>query len=173
MIELVTKKCSGPLCKGQERALNEFHANRSKKDGLQVWCRACANEATRKYYNTPKGKEIAKAHRNTPEGKEVAKERWLKYSYNLSLEAYNELLKKQGGVCAICGDLPKVGKPLAVDHNHKTKEVGGLLCSSCNISIGFIERAPHLVKLEIQYLQKLNRLPTEFLQNQTRDKDVP
>lgn len=48
-------------------------------------------------------------------------------------EAYAELLARQGGGCAICGKPPKDGgRRLDVDHDHRTGEVRGLLCWTCN-----------------------------------------
>lgn len=52
-------------------------------------------------------------------------------TYGLTSEQYEELLRRQGGKCAICRARPK-SKRLAVDHDHKTGEVLGLLCSRCN-----------------------------------------
>lgn len=52
-------------------------------------------------------------------------------TYGLDREAYDALLKLQGGRCAICRARPK-SKRLAVDHDHKTGVVRGLLCSRCN-----------------------------------------
>ena len=52
-------------------------------------------------------------------------------TYNLSAEQYDELLAIQNGGCAICGNHPRKQR-LAVDHNHKTDEVRGLLCNWCN-----------------------------------------
>lgn len=51
--------------------------------------------------------------------------------YGLTPEQYDELLRRQGGRCAICRGRPK-SKRLAVDHDHKTGAVRGLLCSRCN-----------------------------------------
>ena len=51
--------------------------------------------------------------------------------YGITAADYDELLKLQGGKCAICRRRPK-SKRLAVDHSHKTGEVRGLLCSRCN-----------------------------------------
>lgn len=52
-------------------------------------------------------------------------------TYGLTAEQYDALLERQGGRCAICRNRPK-SKRLAVDHDHKTGEVRGLLCSRCN-----------------------------------------
>jgi hypothetical protein len=56
---------------------------------------------------------------------------------------YQEMLREQGGVCAICGQTERhcdglSGKPkdLAVDHDHVTGAIRALLCSACNTAIG-------------------------------------
>lgn len=51
--------------------------------------------------------------------------------YGLTPAQYAELLRRQGGKCAICRARPK-SKRLAVDHDHKSGAVRGLLCSRCN-----------------------------------------
>ena len=48
------------------------------------------------------------------------------------------LLKCQGGVCAICGtDRPTTSKTTGwcLDHDHITREIRGVLCSSCNSNV--------------------------------------
>lgn len=52
-------------------------------------------------------------------------------TYNLTAAQYDALAALQGGRCAICRARPK-SKRLAVDHDHKTGLVRGLLCSRCN-----------------------------------------
>ena len=57
----------------------------------------------------------------------------LRYTYGITQEQYEELLAKQGGGCAICGKTPEEeGRNLAVDHDHKTGEIFGILCTHCN-----------------------------------------
>jgi hypothetical protein len=57
----------------------------------------------------------------------------LKKTYGINLEQYDLLLKKQDNKCAICkrhsSEFPK---RLSVDHDHKTGEIRGLLCTHCN-----------------------------------------
>ena len=48
--------------------------------------------------------------------------------YGLTLAEYDAILRAQGGKCAICRKAPRQGKRLAVDHNHKTGAIRGLLC---------------------------------------------
>jgi hypothetical protein len=62
-----------------------------------------------------------------------AREYNLKRHYGITLEQYNEMLEKQDHRCAVCEkhrDDMKIN--LAVDHDHKTGEIFGLLCSYCN-----------------------------------------
>lgn len=57
----------------------------------------------------------------------------LRVNYGITEEQYQELLLLQGGGCAICGKtIDQEGRNLAVDHNHKTGEIRGLLCSYHN-----------------------------------------
>ncbi len=55
--------------------------------------------------------------------------KYLLKKYGISLDQYNEILKKQNNACAICKrDRSNFKNNLAVDHDHKTGEVRGLLC---------------------------------------------
>lgn len=83
----------------------------------------------------------------------------LKRDYGISLEDYNELLTRQEYRCAICGrpDGDERGnnngsKRLAVDHDHETEEVRGLLCSMCNKGIGSLDDSPELLLKAYEYL---------------------
>ena len=52
-------------------------------------------------------------------------------TYGITAEEYDALLERQGGRCAICRARPRSIR-LAVDHDHKSGAVRGLLCSRCN-----------------------------------------
>src|SRR6266508_7031334 len=69
----------------------------------------------------------------------------------LSVAEYDALLESQGGGCAICGDVPK-GR-LVVDHEHETGRVRGLLCSACNVALGFFKDDPRRLASAANYLQ--------------------
>ena len=58
--------------------------------------------------------------------------------YPFTEQQYREQLAKQDGVCAICGRPPKKQR-LGVDHNHRTGEIRGLLCTTCNRMLGWYE----------------------------------
>src|SRR5437016_3981322 len=71
--------------------------------------------------------------------------------YDITVDQYKMLLERQNGVCAICG-LPPKTRRLAVDHDHITKRVRGLLCFRCNRSIVGQQRNGTLLRLAADYL---------------------
>lgn len=63
----------------------------------------------------------------------MSRNNYLLKRYGITEDQYNELLRKQEGRCAVCGrDGGKFKTKLAVDHDHKTGHVRGLLCKYCN-----------------------------------------
>ena len=80
----------------------------------------------------------------------------LKSTYGISIEHYEQLLEKQGGVCAVCGTSNwggAYGKP-HIDHDHKTGVVRGILCVRCNVAIGLMGDSPDRALEIISYLRK-------------------
>jgi len=55
-----------------------------------------------------------------------------------SMKKYQRLLKEQNGTCALCTRNP-IKKRLALDHNHETGRIRGLLCQRCNFVLGILE----------------------------------
>jgi len=79
--------------------------------------------------------------------------------YGISSDEADFLLKKQGGGCAICGATESqssrhAGKPLHIDHSHKTGEVRGILCEQCNRGLGLFRDDTSLLDNAIKYLNK-------------------
>jgi Recombination endonuclease VII len=72
-------------------------------------------------------------------------------TYGLSLEQFDALFVRQGGVCAICHRRPK--GDLCVDHCHRTGRVRGLLCRSCNMVLGLYRDDPNLMRAATAYLE--------------------
>ncbi len=104
--------------------------------------------------------ECRKKINATPKGKLMNRESILR-RYGLTLEQYDEMFREQEGVCAICGrpekQKDKLGniKRLAVDHNHITGEVRGLLCIDCNSAIGRLDadKGTELLTKAINYIK--------------------
>jgi hypothetical protein len=81
----------------------------------------------------------------------------LKQRYGLTLEDYDNLLQLQNGVCAICGRPPRgktKGRRLYVDHDQTTGRVRGLLCPSCNTTLGQFNHDPAVLLAAINYLRR-------------------
>ena len=78
----------------------------------------------------------------------------IKKKYGISLDEYNEILASQNNECCICGtnDPGGPGSTFTVDHNHKTEEVRGLLCSNCNRGLGFFKDNPDHLFAATKYL---------------------
>lgn len=82
----------------------------------------------------------------------------LKSKYGITLEEYDEMLKAQNDVCAICKNKKRMlltsKGTLYVDHNHTTGKVRGLLCGSCNSALGYVEDNIDIMKSMIEYIIK-------------------
>ena len=63
----------------------------------------------------------------------------LKKLYGITAEEYDAMLESQGNVCAICKKPQPTKRRLSVDHDHETGKVRGLLCTTCNLVLGYHE----------------------------------
>ena len=139
-----------------------------KNGGWKMDNKEKKKEYDKKYYQRGKDKvkeRIKKRYKNNKENilkqkkeyyennKEKIREIYLKRKYGLTIKRYNRLLKKQGGVCAICRKKEN-GKGLAVDHNHQTGNVRGLLCQNCNTGIGLLNDNIQILQKTIKYLKQ-------------------
>jgi hypothetical protein len=79
--------------------------------------------------------------------------------FGLSLADYSALVASQDNKCAICNCAETATrngkvKALAVDHDHATGKVRGLLCVACNTGIGKFRDSRDLMLSAIKYLDK-------------------
>lgn len=64
----------------------------------------------------------------------------------------------QNDLCAICGRpersmLKGKVRRLAVDHDHKSSKVRGLLCADCNRALGLFQDDPDRLRMAAEYLE--------------------
>ena len=128
-------------------------AKRAKRAGHPVT--SDMREAVREYQRlwlrqTPKYRLLEKKHWRHANPLR-AQEHHLRHCFGITAGQYGALFAAQGGVCAICGR-PPVGKRLAVDHNHETGAVRGLLCSNCNRALGLLQDDESVVASAARYL---------------------
>jgi len=137
--EGATKVCT--KCGNEYLAtLDFFSANNKIGLGLTSWCRVCVAEYHQEYRTNSHNCKVISCRK-----------------FGISVEEYDAFLEKQNNVCAICGSQPSPnnGKQMfAVDHDHETGNVRGLLCTRCNPMLGFAKDNPETLLKAAQYLKK-------------------
>lgn len=123
-----------------EASHDNFYRDKRLNDGLENRCKKCCYEAGKEYHDKPK---VKRRRMNL----------YYKRMYGITIDMYEQMFLQQLGVCAICG-VPSMGKALAVDHDHTTGEVRGLLCHNCNQALGLIEDSIDILHAMEDYLNK-------------------
>lgn len=91
----------------------------------------------------------------SPQQLQAKRDSYLRRTYGITLDQYGDLLERQGRGCALCKKTPEdEGKNLAVDHNHATGEIRGLLCSYCNHRVIGKHRDSDLLLRMAEYVSK-------------------
>ena len=87
--------------------------------------------------------------------KEKVRQYNLKKSFGITPAEYDKKLAEQENKCAICGMVYEgsMRKRFAVDHDHTTGLIRGLLCSGCNTGIGGLGDSVELLEKAIKYLK--------------------
>jgi Recombination endonuclease VII len=177
-----------PSC-DEAKPAAEFYANRSKPDGLDTNCRSCRQQ----WYRDAPPRDVVVATatcskcgetkpaaefgpfktklngltpccnpcRRKPSG---GYRRYNLRRYGLTLTAYDEMLARQGGRCAICRTENPGGKQpeyFNVDHDRSCcpgfrscgKCVRGLLCAQCNFGLGNFRDDVTALRAAADYLE--------------------
>lgn len=74
--------------------------------------------------------------------------------YGITVEEYERRLAEQDHKCAICRLPMDEGRRLAVDHDHKTGEVRGIVHIRCNTAIALLKDSPEICRQAAEYLEK-------------------
>jgi hypothetical protein len=90
--------------------------------------------------------------------RDVRRRHTLKTQFGLTDEQYAAMLEEQDGRCAICRRpeiIERNGRRvnLAVDHDHATGRVRGLLCSRCNNGVGRFDDDPDRLRAAAEYIE--------------------
>ncbi|NJK88106.1 MAG: ATP-dependent DNA ligase [Myxococcales bacterium] len=78
----------------------------------------------------------------------------MKYQYGITPLEYDKMSRLQGNVCAICREPNSRNRFLGVDHCHATKKVRGLLCDTCNTTLGKFHDDPERFLRAAEYLER-------------------
>lgn len=156
------KYCGG--CK-TVKLEEEFGKDKHRTSGLTSQCKVCRNVRCSKYrkdhpefiaHLNKMNTERRKTYYADPERKRKYKSLELKRTYGITLEQYELLFNRQNGLCAICNK-PELGTRndyLAVDHDHTTNEIRGLLCNFCNRAIGLFCDDIVVIEQAVEYLKE-------------------
>jgi len=124
--------------------VTEFNKDRARKTGYAWQCKTCRKEYDQGYHAENREKHL-EAMRRTAYARR----------YKMTVEEYDNLFAKQGNCCAVCGTSQGyASKRLAVDHNHDTGEVRGILCDRCNLVLGKVKDSPELLRDLALYLER-------------------
>jgi hypothetical protein len=158
---MVEKQCNA--C-GNKKPLEEFKPDQRSRDGCQGQCRECANTREREAFAAGK-RSYAAARKQwwAQNGERHNKRRRTAHMQKLgvSIDKYDEVFEQQDGNCAICRQ-PETAmlkgklKRLAVDHDHVTGVVRGLLCARCNRALGGFRDDAQLLQRAISYLEQVD-----------------
>lgn len=136
----MSKRKTCRKCKVNKDA-GSFYKLARGKDGKYWYCKDCCKRINRQIY---------KQYNNWRMGH-------LQRKYNMTTTQYEDLHSKQSGKCAICGQEETAQrrgniKKLAVDHDHVSGRLRGLLCSNCNIGLGKFKDSKEYLNSAIRYL---------------------
>jgi hypothetical protein len=134
--------------------------------------RLSRNASARKYRHTERGRKKHSEwenanYKSNPGPKKASSKRWreknkgyfknyyIQWRYGITTVEYNNMFTAQNGKCAICGKhQSELTKTLAVDHDHKSSVVRGLLCQNCNAGIGFLNDDVDIIRAAADYLDQ-------------------
>lgn len=139
----MTKICS----KCQEEKPKEFFRSRggSQKHLLKSYCNSCLQQDHKKWVSS--NQETVKRYR--------AKDKWtLKKRcsrHGITPEEFWAMYEEQDGCCPICDEVVEA-EDSAIDHNHETGQVRGILCKTCNRALGLLKDSPSNLSRAFDYL---------------------
>lgn len=155
---------------GELKLLSEYYIHPRNTSGHGRQCKSChrAKAVKRRANDLEKHRKKSRDYRakNLEHVKAKSRERYkknpdkwrdgtLRAKYGITLEEYNRRYAEQGGKCAVCKLPPNpknIIKTLAVDHDHETGAVRGLLCGWCNTGLGQFQDSPLHLFNTVPYL---------------------
>lgn len=109
--------------------------------GRYPYCLRCKTAYMREHYAKNRDRLVAADHRRRARSR-----------YGLSGEEYDALFADPR--CGIClATQESLPRRLAIDHDHSTGAVRGLLCGPCNIALGGFRDSADLLRAALTYLE--------------------
>ena len=138
---MTTRKCNdcGVEAHTEEDMMNTFTKTPSSINGYRNLCKRCGST-----------RAIISYHKNKPTRIRYQKKRQVEKDYNITLEEYEDIMNSAIS-CNLCG---RTDKKLCYDHDHETMKFRGVLCNSCNSSLGKFGDNVAGMERVIKYLKK-------------------
>lgn len=163
-MEIKEKHCKG--C-NKTKLITDFVRDKHCKSGYTAKCKLCRIIKQKEWVlkNPEKVKALNIKHRSTrkayysdPERKLIYRKKYIEKTFNIDYSIYEKMLEEQKNVCYICNnvEISTRNNYLAVDHNHETGKIRGLLCTSCNRGLGFFKDNEILLQNAVNYLKLKN-----------------
>jgi len=173
-----TCQCQGKICSdcGYLKCVYAFSIRTGKghKPGARrANCKQCNCDIQKRVYaqNPEYYREKARLRRrNQPEHiRTIDRANHYRYTYGLTLVEANQILARQGGVCAICRttEFMGPGKRPCIDHDHTTGKVRGILCQRCNTALGLFNDDIERLEAALKYVKEWNNESTRISTERT------
>lgn len=149
-------------CK-EKKPLFEFGKHCNSPDGHNWRCKKCCTDASKIRYDDNPPKFVKKQREYRLANPEKSKAQAARFrsgpAHGKANGWYEAQMKKQGNKCIICGRHAEADERFHIDHDHNCcpgrrscgKCVRGILCSKCNLRLGFPEDSDWVSKAQ-EYL---------------------
>lgn len=114
----------------------DFSRNKSTGTGFHTYCKPCHRRQQRESLERRYGGSSRHYH--------------LMQKYGISAVEVDELIRQQGGTCAVC----RKRDATQVDHDHVTGAIRGIVCLLCNAAMGAFHDDPALIRRAIAYVKE-------------------
>lgn len=153
--ELMLKICS--TCK-IEKTPSEFYGRKISPDGLAYICKECDDRRHVEYRNANKALLAEKQKQWRDNNKSHIRAIKRKSKFGINKEEQDAMLESQNHCCAICNKHEsKCRRVLAIDHDHRTNKIRGLLCDNCNRCLGLLKDDLQVLESAVKYLKKYQK----------------
>lgn len=144
---------STPEYKARRRSGNKTPEYRARQNAYKGRPEVKAREKAAR--EMPEAAARRKAYRDSPKEQARRKPYLLMRKYGISSDDYNAMFNSQGGCCLICNRHQiEFQRALAIDHDHETGEIRGLLCGPCNTGLGLFRDSAEILTRAIDYLTR-------------------
>lgn len=112
-------------------------------------------EYRKNFYEENKEVAIQRSKTWAENNRRQRKHNVLKSTYNITIDDFEKMLEEQDYKCYCCSiEHSELKNGLYVDHCHNTNKVRGLLCSTCNLAIGYAKDNVEILTNMIKYLER-------------------